>query len=150
MEDLYEGKVKPDMDPKAVYEMHDEYKQYKKNNFTSNFRTMKGAFLDDKARSDADQAAFEHDQKLPPIQKHKSAREYPRWHRSEAYYKLKEDHAAGTHKEMKPQVLWAIQSAYQHFPKDVFRGHIHQLTGSATESHYWKRQKEKNMAINKC
>jgi len=46
------------MDRKAVYKMHDEYKQYKKNNFTSNFRTLKKTFLDDKARADADQAAF--------------------------------------------------------------------------------------------
>jgi len=83
---------------------------------------------------------FEHDQSLPRVTKAR-ARDYPRWHKSPAYYQLKKDHKAGLHHIMTAKRLRETNPVYTPFPVDVLQSHIQQLSRAQTENGYWKMQR---------
>lgn len=58
--DILEGKI-DGMTAKAVYVMHEEYKDYNVTNFTQNLGNLCQAIRKDQGRAVADAAAFAHD-----------------------------------------------------------------------------------------
>jgi hypothetical protein len=71
-------------------------------------------------------------------------RGYPHWDTSEARQLLKVDIDDGAQNTMSVDDFWRSREAYQMFPKDVFRKHIHQECSSRLQSTYWlTKQKPK-------
>lgn len=127
------------MDPKDVYKMRPEYKQYDQDRFCANVKALRERIDKYQAKADADSRALAHDRILhpPPATNHKG---YPRWCDSDAERLLKQDMDAGKHLTMKPKDLRKTRSEYLAFPPKTFRDHIHQESRNRRETPYWLAQ----------
>jgi hypothetical protein len=130
-----------DMPPKEVYNLHDEFKQFKYANFRTNLNNLRKDFIDRRKRSAFDEAALKNDRQL--VQRGtQTHRGYPFWPETEASKLLEIDLKEGKHRQMKPAALYTTRPEYQVFPLDVFRDHVHQELRSQRERPYWLHKKE--------
>jgi len=128
-DDIIKGEVLPAMAAKDAYEMREEYKSFKYENFRTNLKNLREVIAKDFARMQQDSVDYVHDRELvkdlrnnnpllrPPC---------PNWHQSAARQLLKDDMTTGKHLTMKPMQLHATKQEHRMFPLDVFRNHIYQ------------------------
>ena len=93
--------------------------------FPARLEAMQKRHLEHRGHAELEQDVFVlHKQHFPtPTHNHRGE---PQWHGSDAERFLKADVAAKTHETMPPQQLQRTRMAYQHYPLEVFRKHIHQ------------------------
>jgi hypothetical protein len=134
--DILDGTVTPDMKPQQVLAMRKVlYEPYAKN-FAANYRTLQRSIEKLYTRRDEDNAGVVHDRLLhPPTSS--DIRGYPRWDGHAAQQYLKQDVAAGKHKEMLPKELRQTRPEYMLFPLKVFSDHVHQEKNSRHQKSYW-------------
>jgi hypothetical protein len=140
VQEIFEGKVTENSNPDIVYNSNEEYKRYKKGNFKSNLKSLLKSLYNKEERSQFDAAAIVHDTALFP-RRALTTRGYPFWDTSEAKVLLVKDVDDGLDLQFEPKDLWLSQEAYQIFPFDVFKKHIHQERSRRTQSSYWHRKK---------
>jgi hypothetical protein len=125
--DIILGKVTGDDLPKDVYDMRQSYKAFPFKNFKTNLQSLLEAVAKDIARMQHDCEAYGHD--LSVVKSLRSNEEEGSrplsWHLSDARKLLKEDMAAGRHKQLKPNDLWLSRPEYQVFDLEIFRKAIH-------------------------
>lgn len=123
--------------PAQVYEMHpDEYKQYKYENFRTNYNNLKKKIEMYQSYADADEVAVANDKRNHPT-KATTPYGYPRWRHSEAEKQLKEDVDKGDHKKMKPENYRLSNDEFKKFPLKTFRDHIYQEERDRRSKTYW-------------
>jgi hypothetical protein len=144
-DDIVRGTVTPVMRPIDIYEMHQEYKNYKIDNFRTNLRNLRKSIKKDKCCADSDRDALAHDLQVRHPHVDILLRSTPFWMGSEAQKLLKKDVDAGRHEKMKPWDLWISKVAYQAFPLEVFRKHIYQEVRCRKENAYWRVKKERGL-----
>ena len=124
-----DGIITDAMKPRMVWEMKNEFKAVKYNNFRDNFATMKRSIKINRYRAATDLARYIHDVSHYPL-----ARDSPGyWHSSDAQRLLKEDILRRRHEGMKSKALWLSRQEYQAFGLEKFRGHLHQQLRSDRE-----------------
>jgi c-di-AMP phosphodiesterase-like protein len=132
--------------PSEVYKTRSEYQRYEKCNFETNFRNLKKAIENEKARVASDAAAFTHDKALFAVLKVNS-KPYPIWQGSSAARLLKKHVADKLHEVMKPKLMWTTFAEYQEYPLDVFRKHVYdQSIRKDKERSYWLNKAKKKEA----
>ena len=108
------------MEPKDVYNMRPEYKEYKYNNFRTNLLSLRKAVKRDLGRAELDREFYLHDKNLLQGGLNSDA-----WHRSEAYELLKDDIKDGKVVGTKPKEIYTSRMEYQAFPLKKFRNQIY-------------------------
>jgi hypothetical protein len=127
--EIISGAIRPDMKPKAVFNMHpEEYGKWRYVNWSSNLTTLRKAIARDRDRMQKDAISYG---KTVQIVREK----YPRstqtvWHLSPAARLLKQDVDDGKNAAMKPKELYESRPEYQTFSLAVFRKHIYQEVDS--------------------
>lgn len=152
LDDIITGKVWVGMDPKAIYEMREEYKDYKYENFRNNVKNL--FLVVDKMYTDADIAleGYENfledlnDNPPPPLP---PSRNYPKWGYSEAERLLKIDMDRGLFELFEPEMMWNARDEYLVYPLEVFRNHIYQEQRNRMERPYWKYNEQLGLLGNK-
>lgn len=133
------------MPPMLVYQMHDEFKPYKYENFTTNLSNLRASVKKNLTRMQSDCLAYGNDitllmqlradnpVQLPP---------YPIWHKHKAKRLLKKDIDNNKHIGKAPADLHKERPEYQEFPLKVFRKHIYQeLEERAKREHRFAKKK---------
>jgi len=146
-EDVISGVVPNGMPAKDIYEMHEEYKDYKFDNFKTNVANLRGLIETNISRMISDCVAYGQDRALlrqlhadnpprfPP---------YPAWHKSEAKKLLKEDIDNGVHDDMDPIDMYQERAECREFPLSVFRKHIYQeVDERASRAHRFAKKKHR-------
>ena len=127
--DIISGCVVPTMDAQYVYKMRPEFQLYKFGNFSSNLKNLRELITKNYKRMQDDVGYYGRDRgTLLAIRANDPPPEDPElsWHRSEAAKLLKKDIDDRIHTMMKPSEMYTRFPAYQDFPPDVFRKHVHQ------------------------
>jgi hypothetical protein len=127
--DILSGTVRPDMQPKHVYNMHAElYHVYEFRNFSTNLKNLREAIANDQARMIEDAGYYGHDVAIVHGSGFRSEPGYLPWHGSPAATLLAQDVADGKHNILEPMELYASRPEYQIFPIVVFRKRLKGLT----------------------
>jgi hypothetical protein len=143
-EDFCAGMLPRTLGPYDVWDLRDEYRAVKYENFRTNLNKLRNKLESQQISAASDDAALQRYMGSNPVNMNPTGgMNYPRWDLSDAQRLLKEDIAVGLHKIMTPQELRKTKSEYERFPKDVFRKHIHQEVRSLTETPYWLVKKMK-------
>lgn len=131
--DIMDGVVTDELDPKHVYDMRDEYKNYEYKNFKVNLQNLSSSIRNQKQAAVNSAAAYDGFLHHAQLQKQITVapcvvpknRTYPKWIESEAPLLIVTDIRNGKDKEMKPKDLWLTREEYQLFPLKVFRDHLY-------------------------
>ena len=149
--DILSGRV-ADLTPDQVYNSREEYQQYDKTRFKSNYSNLKKQLGRDFGRAAFDNEALIVDK---AARNFTPSTTYPPWHGSAAQNWLKHDINLKMHELMKPKELYETRAEYRKFPLKVFRDHIQQEVRDRKERPYWQakaketQQKKIQRAIKK-
>ena len=138
--DILQGKV-ANLTPEEVYHSRPEFKQYKKENFKNNLRSLQRLLAKEIGRALWDDVALTLD-KNHRRGNATNSRPYPRWNGSTAEALLREDVQNKKHEAMKPRALKETRPEYAPFPLKIFRDHIQQEVRASIERPYWKARME--------
>ena len=131
-----------------IHASHELFRQYKKENFRSNFRSLKKTMDKNAAAVAFDQNAFEKEASKYPSEPMLKAG-YPRWNYSQNNAKklLENDMKPGGvySNNMKPLTLRAFRPEYQAFPKKVFGDRLYREHRRKTETSFWVHKRNKKM-----
>ena len=128
--ELLSGIITPDMEPQAAFDLHpEEHSKWNYNNWTSNLQTLWAAINRDRGRMQQDAVSYGHD--LAIVKSMRKPTDRIPWHRSPAFWLLKQDVDEGKHKDMKPKELYMTRPEYHTaFTLEEFRKHIYQEVNS--------------------
>jgi hypothetical protein len=132
-QDIIDGTVKDQDDPRDVYYTRPEFQKYEFDNFKTNLKNLKEAIYGNYERMASDCEYYGHDLALlKEIRKDDPPLQTP-WHKSEAKALLEQDIEDGKHlalhengKKVTPKDLYMTRAAYREFSLRVFRDHIYQ------------------------
>ena len=124
-DDIIRGVVDVQMAAKDVYQMREEYSQFKYENFRTNLKSLRDAVATSILRMQMDSVFFGHDKSVMKHERQNAPRRLL-WIESLAPSLLKQDVNEGLHEHMTPAELYAYRVEYQEFPLQVFRNHIYQ------------------------
>jgi hypothetical protein len=124
-----------------VYYSNPEYQKYPKERFRSNMKNLITAIAKKESRANFETNAAINDVMMFPRPDF-SFGGYPFWDTSEAAVYLEFDIKQGSHLIMSIKELYNARNAYQMFPQDVFRKHVHQKVNAKTQKSYWMKKKQ--------
>jgi len=151
-EGLYQGWIPLDaknMGPKQVYEMREEFKEYKYENFRSNLYELRKKIKAGLDRAEEEEKWLEHDRRMfpKPMMNHRGE---PRWEGSRAEKRVKHDIDDGSYPIMTPKQLYLLRDEYKEYSLETIRKHLHQEIQSRKYINYLKSKnvlnKEKKVA----
>ena len=141
-EDIIANKVSVMTDPKVVYEMRPEYKDFDFEKFKTNLANLIEAVFRDYERMMTDCDAYGHDLcRLADLREGKVIK-IP-WHKSEAKPLLEKDMDVGKHLDMKPKDLYRSRLQYRAFSLEEFRKRIHQEKDKRAKEEHRINKKQK-------
>lgn len=128
------------MDVDQIYISDPLFKQYKIENFRTNYRNLVAKIDLERYAVEFDQQAYNKEiEKF--VRNDRTKRGYKFWDGDEAQRLMKEDAKHKRTEGLKPQDLWESREAYKAFPLDVFRGHIYQEERRQKEKAYWQKRR---------
>jgi hypothetical protein len=151
------GRVLPSMGANDVYQMREEFKQYKIQNFTRNLQSLRDAIARDYGRMCRDCEYYGHDLSLLKTLRANDPPKPIEWHKSEAKPFLKNDIKNKVHltiteggTKITPKELYQTRVEYRAFSLQVFRNHIYQelkrLEKIETKIRFGKKKKRQQPA----
>jgi hypothetical protein len=144
-ERLESGEIPLDSDlmaPRDVYYQDPSFSDYPYKQFRDRLRDLRKKVKSLEYLTNFDAAALSHDRKIHP-KKQKNSKGEHRWEGSEAERLLKRDIDNKKHEDLAPRDLRKTQKAYQDYPLEVFRKHIHQEVARRKFIAYCKKKAEK-------
>jgi hypothetical protein len=127
------------MDEDEIYNSDPLFKQYKKENFKTNYRNLIAKIQLERSCVEFDQQALDNEkQKLP--RNSRTERGYKFWDGHEAQRLMKED-VKEKRTKMKPKDLRETREEYQEFPLHVLRQHKYQAERAEKEGVYWQKKR---------
>jgi len=130
-----------------IHDTHDLFQPYKKQNFRSNFRSLKKAIDKNAAAVSFDQAALTKElEKYPKETLLKAG--YPRWNHPENQAKklLENDlKAGGLYEKAKPLELRKKRPEYEAFPEKIFSDRVFRERRKQIETPFWVDKRNKAM-----
>jgi hypothetical protein len=156
-DDILTGRVLSSMGANDVYQMREEFKKYKIQNFTQNLKTLRDAIARDLGRMCRDCEYYGHDLGVLTTLRANDPPGPIEWHKSEAKPLLKNDIKNKVHltitesgTKITPMELYQTRVEYRAFSLQVFRNHIYQelkkLEKIESNIRFGKKKKRQNPA----
>ena len=129
-----------------IHDRHELFRPYKKENFQSNFRSLKKAVDKNAAAVSFDQEAFDKES-----QKYKNEltlkKGYPKWDHPQNNAKklLANDLKLNSNSNITPSDLQASRPEYGVYPKNVFRDRFYREQRKQVEHPFWVYRRNKQM-----
>jgi hypothetical protein len=140
-DDIIRGVVHGQMAARDVYQMREEYSEFKFENFRTNLKSLRDAVATSILRMQIDSVFFGHDRSVMMRERQNAPRSLL-WIESLAPSLLKQDINEGLHERMTPAELYASRVEYHAFPLQVFRNHIYQEVDTrAKRAHRYAKKK---------
>jgi hypothetical protein len=123
-----------------IYNSDPLFKQYKIENFKTNYRNLSAKLKVERSSIEFDQEAFEREkQKFP--RKDQTERGYKFWDGHQAQQLMRDDVKNNLTTSLKPSILREMRSEYQEFPLEVLRQHKYQEERRQRENVYWQKKR---------
>lgn len=144
--DIVHGVVDAQMASRDVYQMRDEYSEFKYENFRTNLKSLRETVAKNIAQMQMDSLFFGHDKSIM-MNERRNAPKRLLWIESLAPSLLKQDIDEGLHNHLTPAELYASRVEYQTFPLQVFRNHIYQEVDTRTKrAHRYAKKKYRSQS----